>query len=74
MENFSPAVIFDHLLRIEKELTDLRQLLLKNHGTAVAKRHPGSLRGVWQGVTLEDNAFAEAKAALFPDQDWESRG
>ncbi len=69
MENSSTALIFDHLLRMEKELTDLRQVLLKNHGTEIANRHPGSLRGVWQGTMLEEKDFAEAKAVLFPERD-----
>ncbi|MBI3249034.1 MAG: hypothetical protein HYZ50_21230 [Deltaproteobacteria bacterium] len=50
MENSATALIFDHILRIEKELTDLRQVLLKTHGAEVASRHPSSLRGLMMKV------------------------
>ena len=69
MDSVSTIAIFEHLLRIEKELTELRQVLLKSHGAELAKRHPGSLRGIWRGAVLDDADFADAKAALFPEQD-----
>jgi hypothetical protein len=69
MESLSTVAIFEHLLRIEKELTELRHALLKSHGSELAKRHPGSLRGIWQGTVLDDADFVDAKASLFPEQD-----
>jgi hypothetical protein len=68
MENLSSVRIFEHLLRIEKELTELRQVLLTGHGSELAKRSPGSLRGVWRGTTLDEQDFAEAKVSLFPEK------
>jgi len=69
MDSFPTVTIFEHLLRIEKELTELRQVLLKSHGAELAKRHPGSLRGIWQGTVLDDADFADAKTSLFPEPD-----
>ena len=67
MENLSTAVIFERLMRIEKELAELRRALLKSHGAELARKNPGSLRGIWQGVVLDEEDFAEAKASLFPE-------
>lgn len=69
MESLSAADIFQRLIRIEEELTELRRALLKTHSAELAKKNPGSLRGIWQGVVLEEEDFAEAKASLFPEKD-----
>lgn len=66
MESLSTAEIFEHLINIERELAELRRALLKIHGTELAKKNPGSLRGIWRGVVLDEKDFAEAKASLFP--------
>ena len=70
MSNPATIEIFEHLVRIERELIELRQVLLKSHGSELAKRHPGSLRGIWQGTVLDEEDFAEAKTSLFPDKDF----
>lgn len=74
MEDFSTATIFERLLSIEKEIADLRRVLLKSHGSELAAKNPGSLRGVWQGVSIDEEDFAEAKTALFtPLQSYTTR-
>lgn len=62
MDAVSNAALFDHVLRIEKELAELKQILLKNYGTELARRNPGSLRGIWRGVVIDEDDFAEAKS------------
>ncbi|MGH8007322.1 MAG: hypothetical protein ACREQ3_09960 [Candidatus Binatia bacterium] len=69
MESLSTADIFQRIIHLEKELVELRQALLKLHGVELAKRQPGSLRGIWRGVWLEEEDFTEAKASLFPERD-----
>jgi len=69
MEDLSTAEIFHRLIHIEQELTELRRALLRTQGADLAKKNPGSLRGIWQGVVLEEKDFAEAKASLFPEKD-----
>ncbi len=69
MESLSAAEIFDRIIHIEKELAELRWALLKTHSTELAKKNPGSLRGIWQGVVLKEEVFAAAKASLFPERD-----
>jgi hypothetical protein len=69
MASLSTAEIFDRIVRIEEELTELRRALLRTQGAELAKKNPGSLRGIWQGVILEEEDFAEAKASLFPEKD-----
>jgi len=32
-------------------------------------RNPGSLRGIWQGVTIDEEDFAETRASLFPEKE-----
>ncbi len=68
MGQLSTTGLFEHLLRIEKEVGELRLALLKLHGAELAQKNRGSLRGVWRGVVLDDLDFAEAKASLFPDK------
>ena len=46
MENFSTAVLLERLLRMEKELAELRRVLLKKRGPELATRNPGSLQGI----------------------------
>jgi hypothetical protein len=70
MGQLSTAGLFEHLLRIEKEVGELRRALLKLHGAELAQKHPGSLRGLWRGVMLEDADFVDAKASLFPDKEF----
>jgi hypothetical protein len=70
MENLSTAALFEHVLRIEQELTQMRQVLLKRHSTELAHAHPGSLRGIWQTVVLEEEDFTIARASLFPERDF----
>lgn len=69
MESLSPAEIFQRIVRIEKELTELRRALLKTHAAELARGNPRSLRGIWKGVILEEEDFAEARASLFPEKD-----
>ena len=59
-------VLFDHLLRLEKEQDELKRVVLKSHDPTLANRDPGSLRGIGQGMVIEEKDFAEAKASLFP--------
>jgi hypothetical protein len=68
MERVPATVLFERLLRLETELAELRQLLIKSHGTALAKQHPGSLRGIWKGIVIDEQDFAEAKISLFPER------
>ena len=68
MESLSTAVLFDHLLRLEKELDELKRVVLKSHDPTLANRNPGSLRGIWQGAIIEEEDFAEAKTSLFPEK------
>lgn len=68
MGQLSTTGLFAHLLRIEKEVGELRRALVKLHGTALAQHNPGSLRGIWRDVVLDDQDFTEAKASLFPDK------
>ncbi len=70
MGQLSTTGLFEHLLRIEKEVGELRRALLKLHGAELAQQNPGSLRGVWRGVVLDDQDFTEAKTSLFPDKDF----
>jgi hypothetical protein len=67
MESVPATVLFERLVRLETELAELRQLLIKSHGTELAKQYPGSLRGIWKGVVIDELDFAEAKISLFPD-------
>ena len=69
MEKILAAGIFERLVRIEGELAELRRALLKAYGAEVAKKNPGSLRGIWKGVVIDERDFAEAKVSLFPGQD-----
>jgi hypothetical protein len=69
MESLSSAEIFDRLNQVEKELAELRRGMLKFYGSELAKKNPGSLRGIWQGVVLDEKDFAEAKVSLFPEKD-----
>ena len=64
MGSFSTAVLFERLLRMEKKLAELRRVLLKKRGPELATRNPGSLRGIWQGVTIDEEDFAETRASL----------
>lgn len=68
MESVPATVLFERLVRLETELAELRQLLIKSHGAELAKRHPGSLRGIWKGIVIDEQDFAEAKVSLFPDR------
>ena len=70
MGQLSTTGLFEHLLRIEKEIGELRRALLKLHGTELAQQNPGSLQGIWRDVVLDDQDFTEAKASLFPDKDF----
>ena len=70
MGQLSTTGLFEHLLRIEKEVGELRRALLKFHGAELAQHNPGSLRGVWRDVVLDDQDFADAQASLFPDKDF----
>ena len=67
MESVPATVLFERLVRLETELAELRQLLIKCHGTELTKQHPGSLRGIWQGIVIDEQDFAEAKISLFPE-------
>jgi hypothetical protein len=69
MESLSVTDIFQRLVLMERELAELRQALLTIHGVELAKRQPGSLRGVWRGAVIEEEDFAAAKASLFPERD-----
>jgi hypothetical protein len=69
MESVSTRVIFERLTRIEAALDDLRRVLLKVHGAELAKKNPGSLRGIWKGLVIHEKDFAEARASLFPKRD-----
>ncbi|MEE8290818.1 MAG: hypothetical protein V3R80_05010 [Candidatus Tectomicrobia bacterium] len=69
MGQLSTTGLIEHLLRIEKEVGELRRALLKLHGTESAQKNPGSLRGMWRDVVLDDQDFTEAKASLFPGKD-----
>jgi hypothetical protein len=69
MEDISTAVIFDRLLHIEKELSELRRALVKLHGGEMAKKNPGSLRGIWKGTVITEEDFSAAKASLFHGKD-----
>ena len=68
MNSLSTAAIFERLARVEGELTELRLALLKTHGAEVAKNRPGSLRGIWRGMVMNDEHFADARASLFPEK------
>jgi hypothetical protein len=68
MDSVPATVLFERLVRLETELAELRQLLIKSHGTELAKRHPGSLRGIWKGIVIDEQDLAEAKVSLFPDR------
>jgi hypothetical protein len=68
MEGISTAVIYERLNRIGKELSELRRALLKICGAELAKKSPGSLRGIWKGVVIDEEDFAEARVSLHPDQ------
>jgi hypothetical protein len=68
MNSPSTAAIFERLARVEGELTELRLALLKTHSAEVAKNRPGSLRGIWRGMVMNDEDFAQARASLFPEK------
>jgi hypothetical protein len=68
MESVPATVLFKRLLGLETELAELRQLLIKSHGPELAKQHPGSLRGIWKGIVIDEQDFAEAKISLFPER------
>ena len=68
MESVPATVLFERLLRLDTELAELRQLLIKSHGTELAQQHPGSLRGIWKGIVIDEQDFAEAKISLFPER------
>ncbi len=65
MGQLSTTGLFEHLLRIEKEVGELRRALLKLHGTESAQKNPGSLRGMWRDVVLDDQDFTEARRRSF---------
>lgn len=69
MEEIPTAALVHRLIRVEQELAELRLGLLKLHGSELAKKNPGSLRGVWRGVVFVEKDFVEAKASLFPEKD-----
>jgi hypothetical protein len=69
MEDTSKAAICERLIRIGNEFAELRRTFLKLHGADLAKKHPGSLRGIWQGVAIDEEDFAAAKASLFPERE-----
>lgn len=69
MGETSAAFIYERLTRMEGELADLRRSLLKIYGADLAQKRPGSLRGIWKGVAIGEEDFAEAKASLFPERD-----
>lgn len=69
MQSLPAAELFDRLVRVEQELAELRRGLLKLLGVDLARKSPGSLRGIWQGVILDEEDFAEAKTSLFPEKD-----
>ena len=66
MEDNSKAAICERLVRIGNEFAELRRTFFKLHGADLAKKHPGSLRGIWQGVAIDEEDFAAAKTSLFP--------
>ena len=68
MEGISTAVIFERLLHVENEISDLRRALFRMYGAELAKKNPGSLRGIWKGAVIDEEDFAEAKASLFPEK------
>jgi hypothetical protein len=68
MERVPATVLFERLMRLETELAELRQLLIKSRGTELAKQHPGSLRRIWKGILIDELDFAEAKISLFPER------
>lgn len=68
MESISTTVIFERLVRIEAELAELRRAVLRTHGAELAKRSPGSLRGIWKGILIDEDDFAQAKGSLFPER------
>ncbi len=69
MQSLPAAELFDRLVRVEQELAELRRGLLKLLGVDLARKSSGSLRGIWQGVILDEEDFAEAKTSLFPEKD-----
>jgi hypothetical protein len=68
MENISSIAIFERLTRIAAELAELRRDLLKLYGADLAKKNPGSLQGIWKGIVIDEEDFADAKASLFPER------
>jgi hypothetical protein len=63
------AAICEQLVRMGNEFAELRRTFLRLHGAELAKKHPGSLRGIWQGVAINEEDFAAAKASLFPERE-----
>jgi len=61
--------IYQRLIRIGSELAELRREFLKLHPAELSKHHPGSLRGIWTGVTIDETDLAEAKVSLFPESE-----
>jgi len=68
MDDASTAFVYERLIRIENELAELRRALLRIYGAELAKKHAGSLRGIWKGVVIDEEDFAEAKSSLFPER------
>lgn len=62
MDQLSTTGLFKRLLRIEQEVGERRRALLKLHETKLAQQNPGSLRGIWCDVVLDDQDFTAAKA------------
>ena len=57
------------LTRIEADLAERRRDMLKLYGADLAKKNPGSLQGIWKGITIDEEDFAAAKDSLFSECD-----
>ena len=69
MEDTAKSAICERLVRMGHEFAELRRAFFKLHGADLAKKHPVSLRGIWQQAVIDEEDIATAKSSLFPERE-----
>lgn len=60
------SYLYRKLARIERDVRDLKLLLLKRRAEQKACSRPVSLAGLWAGAEISESDLEAAKRSLFP--------
>ena len=63
--------IYRRLANIERDIREIKVMLLKRRTGRRACEHPVSLEGLWAGAAISDTDLEAAKRSLFPFEESE---